>query len=78
MGVMVHFQMHPSVSLYELSNAMVEIIDDTVDEDADVIFGTSVNEELDENQVIVTLVATGFERDTSKGINKQSSVWIVS
>ena len=72
MGVMVHFQMHPSVSLYELSNAMVEIIDDTVDEDADVIFGTSVNESLEENQVIVTLVATGFERDTSKGINNQS------
>ncbi len=74
MGVMVHFQMHPSVSLFELSAAMEEIIHDTVDEEADVIFGTSTNENLDENQVIVTLVATGFERTlaVSQGINNQS------
>ena len=74
MGVMVHFQMHPSVSLFELSGAMEEIIHDSVDEEADVIFGTSTNEGLEENQVIVTLVATGFERvlATSQGINNQS------
>ncbi len=64
MGVMVHFQMHPSVSLFDLSAAMEEIIHDTVDEDADVIFGTSTSEALAENQVIVTLVATGFEQNT--------------
>ena len=74
MGVMVHFQMHPSVSLFELSGAMEEIIHDSVDEEADVIFGTSTNENLQENQVIVTLVATGFERvlATAQGINNQS------
>lgn len=74
MGVMVHFQMHPSVSLFELSTAMEEIIHESVDEDADVIFGTSTNEGLAENQVIVTLVATGFERtlEVSQGINNHS------
>jgi cell division protein FtsZ len=74
MGVMVHFQMHPSVSLFELSGAMEEIINESVDEDADVIFGTSVNTELAENQVIVTLVATGFERTlaVSSGVNNHT------
>jgi cell division protein FtsZ len=74
MGVMVHFQMHPSVSLFELSGAMEEIIHDTVDEEADVIFGTSTNESLEENQVIVTLVATGFERTLAvkQGINNHN------
>lgn len=75
MGAMVHFQMHPSVSMLEISAAMTDIIDENVDEDADVIFGTSTNEALDEGQVIVTLVATGFERtlnDAVPGVNNQS------
>lgn len=75
MGVMVHFQLHPSVSLFELSNAMEEIIHDAVDEDADVIFGTSTNESLQEGEVIVTLVATGFERvmaENSGGVNNHT------
>lgn len=74
MGVMVHFQLHPSVSLFEMSTAMEEIIHDCVDEDADVIFGTSTNESLAEGQVIVTLVATGFERVLAEvqGVNNQA------
>lgn len=71
MGAMVHFQMHPSISMFEIATAMSEVIDENVDEDADVIFGTSTNENLDEGQVIVTLVATGFERtlNDSAGVN---------
>ena len=73
MGVMVHFNLHPSVSLFELSSAMEEIIHDNVDEHADVIFGTSTNERLEEGQVIVTLVATGFERIVQdKGVNNHT------
>ena len=74
LGVMVHFRMHPSISLFELSAAMEEIIHDNVDEDADVIFGTSTDSELSEGQVIVTLVATGFDKSVPEqlGANNQS------
>ncbi len=34
---------------------------DCADEDADVIFGTTTSEDMEENSVRVTIVATGFE-----------------
>lgn len=71
MGVMVHFQMHPAVGMLAISAAMREIIEETVDEEADVIFGTSTNSELEEGKVIVTLVATGFEKK-DKSANNQA------
>jgi cell division protein FtsZ len=39
----------------------MDIIYDSAHEDADIIFGTTSNENLAENEVKITLVATGFE-----------------
>ena len=74
MGVMVHFKMHPSVSFFELSDAMAEKVEEIVDEDADVFFGTSTDESMSENHVIVTIIATGFEKITeaAQGVNNHS------
>jgi len=62
MGVLVHFETHPDYPMLELGEAMV-IAENTADENADVIFGTSTNKDLDLNTVNVTLIATGFERN---------------
>jgi cell division protein FtsZ len=62
MGVLVHFYIHPNYPLQDISDAM-EHIEDNVDEDAQVIFGTTTDESLDQNTVKVTIVATGFEKD---------------
>jgi cell division protein FtsZ len=60
MGVLVHFHIHPNFPLTQIQAAM-EIIYDSADEDADVIFGTTTNESFSENEVKITIVATGFD-----------------
>ena len=61
MGVLVHFKMSPDCSLLEIESAM-NIIEDTVDKDADVTWGTTTDPKMENNRVEVTLIATGFER----------------
>lgn len=60
MGVLVHFKIHPNCSFFEIDEAM-NIIRETVDENADVFFGTTTDESIQNNRVEVTLIATGFE-----------------
>ena len=59
MGVLVHFNMHPDFPLTQIQNAM-DIIYDSAHEDADVIFGTTTSETMTENDIKITIVATGF------------------
>ncbi|MEA1879373.1 MAG: cell division protein FtsZ [Campylobacterota bacterium] len=63
MGVLVHFDIHPDYPLNGISEAM-DIIYDSADEDADVIFGTTTNQNMEEDEVKITIVATGFEDKT--------------
>ncbi len=67
MGVLVHFHMHPNFPLTQVQHAM-DIVYDSADEDADVIFGTTTNVDIPENEVKITIVATGFENQ-KKAIN---------
>ncbi|HGZ71307.1 MAG TPA: cell division protein FtsZ [Nitratifractor sp.] len=63
-GVLVHFKIHPDYPLFEISEAM-GIIEEYADEDASVIFGTTTDESLPEDEVSITIVATGFEQEES-------------
>lgn len=56
-GIIFNIQGSKDLSLTEINNS-VAIINDIVDDDANIIFGTVINEEL-EDEVIVTVVATG-------------------
>ncbi len=60
MGVLVHFHINPNFPLTQIQAAM-EVIYDSADEEADVIFGTTTNESFAENEVKITIVATGFD-----------------
>jgi len=66
MGVLVHFHMHPDFPLIEMNEAM-NVIEESADEDADVIFGTTTDETLSQDYIRVTLVATGFEKELNQG-----------
>lgn len=66
MGVLVHFNMHPDFPLTQIQNAM-DIIYDSANEDADVIFGTTTNEEMSGNEIKITIVATGFTKEGEVG-----------
>jgi cell division protein FtsZ len=71
MGVLVHFSMHPDFPMMDLSEAMA-VVQESADEDADVIFGTSTDEHLPVDFIRITLVATGFERELNVGVNNDS------
>ncbi len=60
MGVLVHFDVHPDYPIMEIGEAM-SIIEESADEDASVIFGTTTNSNMEIDEVRITIVATGFE-----------------
>ena len=60
MGVLVHFDIHPDYPILEISEAM-NIVEENADEDANVIFGTTTNPDMDIDEVKITIIATGFE-----------------
>ena len=76
MGVLVHFHMHPEFPMMEMSEAM-DIVHESADSDADVIFGTTTDENMPIDAVRITLVATGFEKELNQaatGINNDTFV----
>ncbi|UFH59949.1 cell division protein FtsZ [Sulfurovum mangrovi] len=60
MGVLVHFDIHPDYPIMEIGEAM-GIVEESADEDASVIFGTTTNVNMEPDEVKITIVATGFE-----------------
>ncbi len=62
-GVLVHFKTHPDYSIIQISEAM-NTIEEFADEDASVIFGTTTDEAIAEDEVYITVVATGFEDES--------------
>jgi len=65
MGILVHFDIHPNYPIMEIGEAM-NIIEESADEDASVIFGTTTNEAMDIDEVRITIVATGFENQSER------------
>lgn len=58
-GVIINIAGGKEISLMEINSALTEIGDD-IDEDANVIFGTIIDEKL-KDKIIVTVIATGVE-----------------
>lgn len=70
-GIMIHWTVSPKVSMFALSDIM-ENIHETISGDAYVIFGTTTNDNLDLDEVKITIVATGFQ-DTNSIYNQVSN-----
>ncbi|WP_457747028.1 cell division protein FtsZ [Sulfurimonas sp.] len=64
MGVLVHFKMHPDFPMMELAEAM-DVVHESAHDDAEVIWGTSTDDSIEENYIKITIVATGFEKELS-------------
>lgn len=62
-GVLINICGGSDLGLFE-ANEAANLISDAVDEDAEIIFGTAINESLDD-EVIVTVIATGFDAPDS-------------
>jgi len=59
-GILIHFNIHPQVSLFAINDVMGSI-NDRMDSDAEIIFGTTSDPTLETDEVKITIVATGFE-----------------
>lgn len=72
-GVLVHFKHHPDTPLYDINEAM-DIVNNSADDYADIIFGTTSDASLEDGKVEVTIVATGFEIPASStpSVEKQA------
>jgi len=60
MGVLVHFDIHPDYPIMEIGEAM-SIVEESADEEASVIFGTTTDPKMEIDEVRITIIATGFE-----------------
>ena len=59
MGVLVHFKYHPDSPFSDIEEAM-NLVQKAVDDEADIIFGTTSDESFENNKIQVTIIATGF------------------
>ena len=64
-GILVHFTTNPNYSIIQISEAM-NYLEDYADEDAYVIFGTTTDENIPDDEVSITIIATGFEQEEEK------------
>jgi len=65
-AVLLNIMGGPDLGMLEVSDA-ADIVAREADEDAIIIFGTSVREDMD-NEIKVTVIATGFEGDMGKKV----------
>ncbi|QKF73216.1 cell division protein FtsZ [Aliarcobacter faecis] len=80
-GILIHFSMSPNITLFAISSVM-STIHDKLDQNADIIFGTTTDKTLENDEIKVTIIATGFDsknedRDQLEGNgeeNEQKSV----
>jgi cell division protein FtsZ len=72
-GVLMNITGGRNLSLYEVQEA-ADIVASASDEDMNMIFGSVINDKLDK-EIIVTVIATGFDRETplSKAISGHTS-----
>lgn len=66
-GVIINITGGPNLGLHEVNTA-AELVQRSVDPEANIIFGAVIDESLDED-IIITVIATGFEKDPNSGTN---------
>ncbi|MBR2577881.1 MAG: cell division protein FtsZ [Erysipelotrichaceae bacterium] len=64
----------PNISIYDSSIA-VEFVKEAAGNDIDIIYGVAINNQLGEN-IIVTVIATGFELPNTKTTKQQTTVYV--
>lgn len=66
-GVIINITGGPNLGLHEVNTA-AELVQRSVDSEANIIFGAVIDESLDED-IMITVIATGFEKDLKMGAN---------
>jgi cell division protein FtsZ len=59
-GILIHFTISPEISLFAIEDVMNNI-NQRVDINAQIIFGTTTDTDFERDEVKITIIATGFE-----------------
>ena len=70
-GIIVNITGSSNMTLYEINDA-TNVINNVVKDDADVIIGTAINESL-QNEIQITVIATGFAEKSTRGALQMSA-----
>ena len=70
-GIIVNITGSSNMTLYEINDA-TNVINNVVKDDADVIIGTAINESM-QNEIQITVIATGFAEKTTRGAFQMSA-----
>lgn len=62
-GVLLNITGGPSLGLHEISEA-ASVIQEQVHDEAHIILGSVIDESIDDEEILVTIIATGFEQGT--------------
>ena len=71
-GVIINITGGPNLGLHEVNTA-AELVQRSVDPEANIIFGAVIDESLDED-IVITVIATGFEKTSETTANSVSSI----
>ena len=71
-GVIINITGGANLGLHEVNTA-AELVQRSVDPEANIIFGAVIDESLDED-IVITVIATGFERGNETTLNSVSSI----
>lgn len=72
-GIVIHFKHSPSMTTVDV-NAALKIVNDAADDFADIIFGTTKDDTMEDGKVEVTIVATGFKMPESSVVDPKKEV----
>ncbi|AOY77422.1 cell division protein FtsZ [Clostridium formicaceticum] len=75
-GVLLNITGGSSLGLFEVNEA-AELVTEAADQDANIIFGAVINEEL-KDEIRITVIATGFEHDLTKPIEPQKKASVTA
>jgi cell division protein FtsZ len=67
--------MHPDFPTMEIYEAM-NVVNESADDDADIIFGTSTDDTLSPEYIKITIIATGFEKDLNNSASKNNENYV--
>ena len=71
--ILIHFTVNPDISLLAISDIM-ETVHEKVDQNAQIIFGTTTDATFDRDEVKITIIATGFESKNEEKTDSEEQV----
>jgi len=71
-GIMIHWTTNPNFSIFAIGDVM-ENINDSLEGNPEIIFGTTTSDDLAIDEIKITIVATGFESSDTEELSEEKA-----